>query len=88
MDMTVNSPGCHYQFFSGDNLGGYPADHTRSHIGHHIGVSSFSDSGDPPVLYADVGFEDSCIINNKSVGDKQIQSVLLGCPGGLPHSVS
>src|SRR2546421_8682342 len=48
---------------AGDDLGGRPDHQVRVYAGHDVGVARLADRGDAPVADADVGLDDSPVVD-------------------------
>src|SRR5580698_5856267 len=71
--------------FASDDFG--PGSHYQIDMGLNIGVSSFADCGDKPVLDPNVGLDDSPMIENHRIGDHGIQRALTSGALRLAHAI-
>ncbi len=53
-----------------------------------IGIARLADADDASVLEADVGFDDSPMVDDERVGDDRIDGAARAADLGLPHAVA
>ena len=70
MDVRVDAAGSHDRALAGDDLGA-GADHDID-ARLYIRVASLADFRDESVLEADIGFDDSPVIDDQRVGDHRV----------------
>src|SRR5258708_27902997 len=81
--MRVDATGGDNPTFAGDRLGSRPDDYVDVRL--HIGIAGFAYGGNTPVLDADIGFDNSPVIENERVGDDRINRALApGTPRPTP----
>ena len=73
MDVAIDAAGSDDEVFASDSFRGGADDEIGIDAIHRVGISGFADPGDASVLYADVGFHDSPVIENHGVGDDEIE---------------
>ena len=89
MHVRINAAGGHNLPFARNHLGSRTNHHPRCNAGHHIRVAGFPDANDPSAANADIGLDNSPMIQNDRAGDDQVEGFVGGGrAGGLPHSVS
>src|SRR5258707_9050236 len=74
MDMRVDAAGGDNPAFAGDRLGSRSDDYVDVRL--HIGIAGFAYGGNTPVLDADIGFDNSPVIENERVGNDRINRAL------------
>ena len=74
MDVGIEAAGGEDLAFAGDNLGPRADDDIDARL--DVGIAGLADAGDPPVLYADVGFDDAPMVEDQRIGDDRIGGAL------------
>ncbi len=88
MHMCVERPGRQDHLLASYHLGGDADDHPLIDPRHDIRVAGFADSGDAPVLDADIGLVDAGIVEHQRIGNHQIQRLILARSALLAHSIA
>src|SRR5260370_23300461 len=86
MDMRVDATGGDNPTFAGDRLGSRSDDYVDVRL--HVGIAGFAYGGNTPVLDADIGFDNSPVIENERVGDDRITRALAAGTLRLTHAVA
>ena len=87
MNVRIDAPGGQDQPFTGDHFGRNADDHAGRDAGHHIRIARFANSGNEPILDADVGLINSRVIDDQRIGDNAVERVGLSDSRRLPHSL-
>src|SRR5258708_38908271 len=85
MDMGINPARSHNHVFAGNDFSTRPDDDRYPRL--NIRISGFSNSRNPAVLYPDVSFNDSGMVNDDSIRNDGVSRVLRG-PLRLAHPIS
>ena len=91
MDVAIDAAGSDDQVFACDRFRAGADDEIGIDAIHRVGISGFADPSDASVLYADVGFHDSPVIEDHGVGDNEIEGAGLCFANGgaaLAHAVA
>ena len=89
VDMSIDTACCNDHAFCSDCFSGCAYSHSRSNAVHKIRVSCLADADDFTVFHTDVSLYDTCIVNDQSVCDNQIQvTVAAASLYGLAHAVT
>src|SRR5271169_1556051 len=86
VDVRVDAAGGDDAALSGDRFGPW-ADHDV-HAGLDVGVAGFADPADAAVADADIGFDDSPMIEDHGIGDDCVDRALRARRLPLPHAVA
>ena len=82
MDVRVDAAGGEDLALAGDDFS--PGADEDSDARLNVGIAGLADAGDMSVLDADVGFDDSPVIENERIGDDRVDGPLasgdLTCP--------
>src|SRR5215813_2088168 len=84
--MGIDSTGGDDHALAGDDFGSGPYD--DSDVRLYVGITSFADSGNPPILDCDIGFDNSPVIEDQGVRDDRIHCALTTRTLRLPHPVA
>src|SRR5579859_1646741 len=76
MDMAIDATGRHKQMFTSDDLCARAHDQLRINTLHGIGIARLANFDDAPIFNADVALDDAPMINDKSIGDDQIEGTV------------
>src|SRR5258708_7536890 len=85
MYMHVDTAGRHNLTFARDHLGSRPDNDVDVRL--HVRITGFPDSGNQPVLDADIGLNDPPVIENQRVSDHRIERALAAGTLRLAHAI-
>ena len=86
VDVGVEAAGGEDFAFAGDHVGARPDD--DGDAGLDVRIAGLADGGDSAFLEADIGFDDSPVVENERVGDDGVDRALLVGDLALAHAVA
>ena len=57
-------------------------------IGLRVGISRLADGGDAPILQADIGLVNACVIDHQSIGDDRVHHAFSAGQLRLAHAIA
>src|SRR5947209_1246896 len=91
MDMAVDASRRHQHIFARDDLGARTYHQFRVYSLHRIGVASFTNLHDTPILNANIAFHDAPVVDNQRVCDDEVERAVRRLTCGttaLPHTIA
>jgi len=85
MDVGIDAARGQNLSFAGDGFGAGTDDDVYPRL--HVRITGLSDAGDAPVLDADVGLDDTPVVQDQGVGDDHVHHVM-GAALALSHAVA
>src|SRR5260370_36813747 len=85
MEMGIKPARCHNHLFAGNVCSTRPNDDRNPRL--NIRISGFSNSRNPAVLYPEISFNDSEMVNDNGIRNDRVSRVLRG-PLRLAHPIS
>lgn len=83
--MCESTPGSDDLALGGDHFGAWPYGYVDAWL--HVGVAGLADHGNTPVLDADIGLDDTPVVDDQRVGQHQVHG-LGGQHLALPHAIA
>ena len=88
MDMHIERTGGQHMAFTRNNLGRNPHDEIGINTRHNIGITRFANTGDAPIFNPNIRLVYPRIINDKRIGNHEIQRPILRHTRGLAHTIA
>ena len=88
MNMHIERTSREHMAFTRDNLGTNPHDEIGINTRHNIGITRLANTGNMPVLNPNIRFVYPRIINDKRIGNNEIQRPILRHTRSLPHAIA